>query len=139
MAKHDVSFDVPQRPLGKADVTFKIKADGKMAILFDIEGAKALEGDLRLIERFHMLGVRWMLVAYNEANDIGGGCLEEDTGLTGLGREWVNEMERVGMTICCSHTGYKTALEVMAMATRPVILSHSNPKTLHDHPRNVPQ
>ena len=31
MAKHDVSFDVPQRPLGKADVTFKVRADGKMA------------------------------------------------------------------------------------------------------------
>jgi hypothetical protein len=31
MAKHDVSFEVPQRPLGKADVTFKVKADGSMA------------------------------------------------------------------------------------------------------------
>lgn len=30
MAKHDVSFEVPQRPLGKADVEFKVRADGKM-------------------------------------------------------------------------------------------------------------
>ena len=30
VAVDDVSFDVPQRPLGKADVTFKVKADGQM-------------------------------------------------------------------------------------------------------------
>ena len=30
MAKHDVSFSVPQRPLGRADVEFLIKRDGKV-------------------------------------------------------------------------------------------------------------
>ncbi|MBW2291642.1 MAG: hypothetical protein JRG94_04955 [Deltaproteobacteria bacterium] len=30
MAKHDVSFEIPQRPLGKADVEFRVRADGKM-------------------------------------------------------------------------------------------------------------
>lgn len=123
---------------GSVSEILAAQTEGKMAVLFNVEGAGVLEGDLRLIERFYQLGVRWMLVAYNEANEIGGGCLEEDTGLTGLGREWVAEMERVGMTICCSHTGHGTALEVMAMATKPVILSHSNPLALHDHPRNVP-
>ena len=28
MAKHDVSFSIPQRALGKADVTFLVKSDG---------------------------------------------------------------------------------------------------------------
>ena len=28
MAKHDVSFNVPPRPLGKADVSFQVKRDG---------------------------------------------------------------------------------------------------------------
>ena len=30
MAKHDVSFTVPERPLGKADVVFQIKRGGKV-------------------------------------------------------------------------------------------------------------
>lgn len=30
MAKHDVKFDVPARPLGRADVTFEVKQDGKL-------------------------------------------------------------------------------------------------------------
>lgn len=30
MAKHDVSFSIPRRALGKADVEFQVKADGAM-------------------------------------------------------------------------------------------------------------
>ena len=33
------------------------------------------------------------------------------------------EMRRVGMTVCCSHTGYKTTMDVMNHADRPVIFS----------------
>jgi hypothetical protein len=29
MAKHDVTFNVPERKLGKADITFSVKRDGK--------------------------------------------------------------------------------------------------------------
>jgi len=28
MARHDVSFNIPQRALGKADVEFQVKRDG---------------------------------------------------------------------------------------------------------------
>jgi membrane dipeptidase len=47
-------------------------------------------------------------------------------------------MAQTGMVTCCSHTGYRTAIDVMEYASNPVILSHSNPKALVDHPRNVP-
>ena len=46
-------------------------------------------------------------------------------------------MARVGMVACCSHVGQRTALETMAYSSNPVILSHSNPRTMWDHPRNV--
>ena len=29
MAQHDVKFTVPERPLGKADIEFEVKRDGK--------------------------------------------------------------------------------------------------------------
>jgi membrane dipeptidase len=41
------------------------------------------------------------------------------------------------MVVCCSHTGLRTTMEVMEYSSRPVILSHSNPRALHEHPRNV--
>jgi membrane dipeptidase len=46
-------------------------------------------------------------------------------------------MERVGMTVCCSHTGHRTTMDVMRHATRPVIFSHSNPLALWKHKRNI--
>lgn len=114
------------------------KEGGQLAVAFDIEGAKPLGDDLSLIEQFYGLGVRWMLAAYNDNNAVGGGCLDDDPGLSDFGRAWVREMERVGMTVCCSHTGHRTARDIMEMAEKPVLLSHSNPAALHPHPRNVP-
>lgn len=125
-----------------ADTTEDIrraKAEGKTAIAFDVEGAYSLDGQVSLVSLLYDIGVRWMLIAYNEGNWAGGGCHDEpDQGLTETGRQLVAEMDRVGMVKCCSHTGYRTAREVLEISNRPVICSHSNAKSLHDHPRNIP-
>ena len=110
----------------------------KLAITFDIEGAGAIDDQLGLLGVYYDLGVRWMLLAYNRGNRVGAGCHDaEDKGLTKFGRCVVDEMERVGMVACCSHTGRRTSLDVMACSRNPVIFSHSNPKALCDHPRNI--
>lgn len=82
--------------------------------------------------------VRWMLLAYNANNRVGGGCQDDDGGLTAFGRAVVAEMERVGMVLCLSHTGHRTARDALAVATKPVIFSHSNCSAVHAHPRNIP-
>jgi membrane dipeptidase len=92
---------------------------------------------LSLVELYRDLGVRWMSMAYNRNNLLGGGCQDTDKGLTKFGRAVVTEMERVGMTVCCSHTGHRTTMDVMRHATRPVIFSHSNPLALWKHKRNI--
>jgi membrane dipeptidase len=114
------------------------KLERKLAIAFDIEGGKAVEAHPGLVEIFYRLGVRWMLIAYNKNNRLGGGCQDEDTGLTDYGRKIIDEMERVGMVLCCSHTGYRTAREAMEYSKRPVIFSHSNSRAIKDHDRNIP-
>jgi membrane dipeptidase len=115
------------------------KAAGKLAVALDVEGVYALGSQVSLVPLLYDLGVRWMLMVYNRANLAGGGCHDaEDHGLTPLGRELVREMDRVGLVKCCSHTGYRTALDVFEHSTRPTIFSHSNPRALHDHPRNIP-
>ncbi len=113
------------------------RADDRLGVFFDIEGGCALNGQLGFVELYRDLGVRWMLIAYNKNNLLGGGCQDEDSGLTKFGRAVVREMERVGMTVCCSHTGYRTTMDIMRMATRPVIFSHSNPLGVWRHKRNV--
>jgi membrane dipeptidase len=115
----------------------RARATGRMAIGFDIEGMNAIADQPSLIQLYYDLGVRWMLIAYNRNNRAGGGCQDDDTGLTAFGREAIDEMARVGMQVCCSHTGHRTTMDVMEYSTQPVILSHSNPRALRDHPRNV--
>lgn len=112
-------------------------ADRRLGVFFDIEGGSALAGQLSLVELYRDLGVRWMLIAYNKNNLLGGGCQDDDRGLTKFGRSVVREMERVGMTVCCSHTGHRTTMDVMRMAERPVIFSHSNPLAVWQHKRNI--
>jgi membrane dipeptidase len=115
------------------------KRSGRTAIAFDIEGMRVIGDQLSLIEFLQEIGVRWMAVAYNRANQVGSGCHDlEDTGLTELGRAILKELTRCGVMICCSHTGYRTAREVMEQATVPIIFSHSNASAVFEHPRNIP-
>jgi len=112
-------------------------ANRKMAVTFDIEGMNALNGRLDLVQFYYDLGVRHMLFAYNRNNLAGSGCHDEDVGLTNFGRQVVDEMSRVGMVIDCSHSGFRTTMEAMERSSDPVIFSHSNPKALADHERNI--
>lgn len=131
--KHADRFTLAQR----AGDILNAKREGKMAIGFDVEGMNALDGETYLVSLFYRLGVRQMLFAYNRSNLTGGGCHDDDDGLTELGRHVIEEMNRVGMVVDCTHTGYRTTMEVMEMSSQPVIFSHSNPKALHAHGRNI--
>lgn len=130
----------PQRfqLVGKASDVRQAKAQGKLAVAFDIEGMNALDGRLEMLEVYHSLGVSQMLLAYNRKNSAGGGCHDDvDEGLTPFGRSVVNEMNRLGMFVDVSHCGYRTSMEVMEFSDRPVIFSHSNCYSLTPHGRNI--
>lgn len=117
----------------------RARSEGRLAVFFDIEGMVPLDqGDDGLVAMLRELGVGWMLIAYNRNNAAGGGCMDEDTGLTAHGRRILAEMKRVGMIVCCSHTGHRTAKEVMEAADNPVIFSHSNAHAVYSHDRNIP-
>jgi len=115
-----------------------VQREDRLGITFDIEGACALNGQLSMIELYYDLGVRWMLMAYNRNNEAGGGCQDEDPGLTDYGRDVLDEMKRTGMVVCCSHTGLRTTMDIMEYVDQPVIFSHSNPAALRQHRRNIP-
>jgi len=97
----------------------------------------ALNGRIEMVELYYQLGVRHMLFAYNLNNLAGSGCHDEDIGLTDFGRQVIAEMNRVGMVVDCSHTGFKTTMAAMEHSVDPVIFSHSNPRALVDHGRNI--
>lgn len=113
------------------------KEQGKLAVAFDIEGMNALNGDINMISLYHSLGVRQMLFAYNLNNEAAGGCHDTDIGLTDFGKAVVAEMDRVGIILDCSHMSLTATMDIMARTTNPVVFSHSNPKAIWSHQRNI--
>lgn len=122
---------------GRADDVLAAKAAGRLAVAFDLEGSEPLDGSVDMVSLYFDLGVRQMLMAYNRNSRAGGGCMDDDSGLTELGVRVVEEMNRVGMLVDCSHTGYRTTMEIMELSSAPVVFSHSNPRGLWDHRRNI--
>ena len=115
----------------------RARAQNKFALSFDIEGMNALNNDINMVSLYHALGVRQMLFAYNLNNCAAGGCHDTDTGLTEFGRQVVQEMNRVGIIVDCSHAAYTTTLDIMQASSKPVVFSHSNPAAIWNHQRNI--
>jgi membrane dipeptidase len=124
------------------DDILQAKQDGRLAIVFDVEGAWAMEGQIDLVPLYRQIGVRWLSIAFNRANWAGGGVHDaEDPGLTDAGRELLDALAVHGIVACCTHTGYRTAhqaIEHQRAIGNPLIFSHSNARALDDHPRNIP-
>ena len=59
------------------------------------------------------------------------------SGLTEDGRRFVNACWKRGVAVDLSHASEKTFWDVLRIAKRPVICSHSNAKSICDHPRNL--
>ncbi len=144
MAKiaHDGAFfrRFPDRfvQVEKADDILRAKAEGKLGVVFTFQGTLPFGRDVGFVEMYYRLGVRMALMAYNQKNHVGDGCHERtDAGLSRFGIDVVREMNRVGMLVDCTHTGYRTSMDVFEVAEGPVVFSHSNPRALWDHERNI--
>ena len=114
------------------------KAAGRLAVGFNMQGTNPLGGNANMVALYYDLGVRHMLMAYNSRNLVGDGCAERtDAGLSRFGVEVVEEMNRIGMLVDCSHTGYRTSMDVFEVSRAPVIFSHAVARALKEHDRNV--
>lgn len=97
-----------------------------------------LEGDANLLQLFYDLGIRHMLLAYNQKNRAADGCHERtDSGLSRYGVRLIEEMNRVGMILDLTHVGYRSTMEAIEVSADPVIFSHSNAYAVKEYPRNL--
>ncbi len=110
---------------------------GKLAVAFDLEGALPILGSYAMVSLYHRLGVRQMHFAYNRANAIAGGCYDPSAPLTRLGEGLVDECQRVGIVVDCSHLNERSALAIMERARKPVVFSHSNLRACNPNLRNA--
>ena len=124
--------------VGSAPDVARAKAAGRLTVAFDLEGTEPLDGSLDMIQTYYDLGVRTMLMAYNEPNRAGGGCHgDPEIGLTAFGQAVVREMNRVGMLVDATHCSRRTTFDLFELSEAPVLFSHSVPAGVKRHPRNV--
>ena len=73
----------------------------------------------------------------NQFGDSASGGTARWGGLSPLGRQWVAEMNRLGMIIDASHASDASLAQMLELSAAPIILSHSGVDAVFDHPRNV--
>lgn len=119
-----------------ADVQ-RAKDTNRTAVFFGFQNPSPIEDEIGLVEICHQLGIRFMQLSYNNQSLLATGCYEaEDTGVTRMGREVIQEMNRFGIAIDMSHSAEKSTLQAIELSARPIAITHANPSVWRDVARN---
>lgn len=103
-----------------------------------LEGAQALEGRIENLDALFDAGFRVIAPTHFFDTELAGSSSgTAKDGLTPLGREWVRRMEAKRMIIDLAHASSRTVDDVLAIATRPVVVSHTGVKGTCDNNRNL--
>jgi len=114
------------------------KKNKKATLLLASQCGDFIGHELHRIEAFYRLGLRMLIPAYSLTNRICGGCLDRtDQGLTSFGKLVVDECNRIGLLLDCSHLGKRSSLDIIEYSRHPVVFSHSCTKALAENPRNI--
>ena len=106
--------------------------------IFGLEGAHALEGDIANLDLLYGVGVRMISLTHFFDNAYAGSAHGlEKGGLTDKGRELVSRMEELGIVVDLAHLAPTAVDDLLAMATKPTLVSHGGVKGTCDNPRNV--
>ncbi len=115
----------------------KARQENKTAIFFGFQNCSPIEDDIRLIEKIHNHGCRFMQLTYNNQSLLATGCYEKnDSGVTNFGREAIKEMNRVGVVIDMSHSAEKSTLDAIEISEKPIAITHANPNFWYNARRN---
>ncbi len=114
------------------------KREDRAGLLCCAQGGDWIEWRVHRIEAMYRLGLRVLIPAYNRTNHLCDGILDQtDGGLSRFGAKVVEECNRVGLVLDCTHLGRRSSLEIIDRSAAPVIFSHSNPSALAENPRNI--
>ena len=118
---------------------YRLKSEGKKAVMMGIENGYAIGNDVKNVERFRNRGVVYMTLCHNGNNQLCGSVRynEEGLGVNKFGEQVIQEMNRVGMMVDISHAGERTFYDALAISTKPIVASHSSARALCNHPRNL--
>ena len=122
-----------------ANEAARLAAQGRHVAFQSIENSWPLGEDLSLLTTFYRLGVRMAGPVHSRTNQFADSATGEARwhGLSPLGRQWVAEMNRLGMIIDVSHSSDEAFDQMLALSRVPIIASHSGPRAIYEHRRNL--
>ncbi len=129
----------------RADDVARIAASGKLVAAIGIENGYVLGKNLELLDRDYELGARYVTLVHNGDNELARSAQPKpelgdgtaDTGITALGKQAIERMNRLGIMVDVSHGSKQTALDAMRLSRAPVIASHSSVMGVAEHARNM--
>lgn len=119
---------------------------GKMSALLTVEEGAVCKGETEKLRELYRFGVRMMTLTWNYPNELGWpnfsrgqSHYEPNTtqGLTERGREFVAEMETLGMIPDVSHLSDAGFYDVLEVTKKPFVASHSNARAVCPWVRNM--
>ncbi len=135
VAKNCTRCDIAYTP----DDLFRLKREGKKAIMLGVENGYAIGKDIANVELLRKRGVVYMTLCHNGDNDIcdsaKGNC--EHGGVSRFGADVIREMNRTGMMVDLSHASEKSFYDALDISSTPIVCSHSSARALCDHSRNL--
>jgi membrane dipeptidase len=128
--------------LTAADVT-RIAKSGKKVAVIGIENGYPIGTDLNRVKEFWQRGGRYMSLAHNGHSQLADSNTGEADnqwrwgGLSPLGRQVIQEMNRWGIMVDVSHPSKGAMMQAIGLSKAPVIASHSSVRKLANHSRNM--
>ncbi len=106
--------------------------------ILNTEGLQAIDGELANLDTLFAHGFRMAGLANLFDNEVAGSAHgEAKGGLTPLGRRVVARMQELGMIVDLAHVSPRGFDEALAMAVKPVVVSHTGVQATCRGPRNL--
>lgn len=103
-----------------------------------IEGAQALSGDVNNLDKLYNAGFRMIGIAHFFDNEMGGSAHGvAKGGLTEAGKKLVESMQEKSVFVDLAHASPQVIRDVIALARRPIMVSHTGVKGTCDNTRNL--
>ena len=113
--------------------------DDVLAVVLGFQNSSMLGDDPEMAGIFADVGVRVVQLTYNIANHLGSSCWEpHDGGLTRAGHRMVAALDDAGVLVDISHVGNRTGMDAVHASSNPIAITHGNPASFCDSPRNKP-
>lgn len=112
-------------------------SEGKIGLFLAVEGGNLLSCSVAGLLDAYRQGVRVVTLCWNRDNRLCGSCNDSGSGLTADGVRFAKACWEKGVAVDLSHASEKTFWDVIRIAERPVLCSHSNAKSICNHPRNL--